>query len=839
MKIIYLLLLVALAAPAESRIKYRRRDKREILVRSKRRWVLSTIELEEETPGKYPQKISQMFNNMTGDNHEFRISGMGVDEPPLGVFEIDSHTGDVIANKALDRETYPRPFHIKFDIFDKNTGLKLDKELAFDVELKDINDNPPRFDPPQTTDDVKESSRDRDLPVLLYVSDIDKENTPNSEISVNMVSQNPKQPKIGVRMINEHQHRLTLDGCFDYDKAKKYEVVLKAYDHGQPVQSSTSTVTLNVVDTNTHPPTFKKKQYHGEVKEAVTQNDILRVAVEDKDTTNTPGWRAVYFFIKGNEDNNYQIETDPKTNEGVLSVVKKKDYEKTTIAKLQIGVRNEEPLTACKDFKDGGKVNEDITDTAEIEIKVIDVNDPPVFDKNPVDVYQREEESPGKVLHIPSVHDAENDMVRFELVEDPASWVTIDEKTGKITSIKQMDRESPYVDDSNIYKIVIIAIDDGDPPATGSCTIRIHLGDINDNMPQLVNKDVIMCGNKVDRVMVQANDSDVDPYGGPFTFTLGGNDPSLAKRWKFDPATGEEGGLVSLKTLPYGTYSVPLLIHDQQNMIGEETVEVTVCDCGKADVCKEKEPASSSLGPAGIGLIFAGLLLFLLLLLIFMCQCGKKEFAIPITEDEGNQTLIKYNQEGGGSECKAVPSLPLTPTYTETVTDGIKMVTQQLSQAAPVTVMREEMEAYNNYSQTMVNSHMSTMNMEHHRDTFRSQGAQSMYSGWNTNRTNTNTFQGGSRYHYSLSQGAQRSNQHIADHLDRRLPVIDGSHAHYPAYKPHEYTYEGQGSRSQSLDRLSLDHYGDDLNFLNDLGPKFKTLGGILREKIQEKNLKL
>lgn len=50
--------------------------------------------------------------------------------------------------------------------------------------------------------------------------------------------------------------------------------------------------------------------------------EILRVAVTDKDLINTANWRANYTILKGNENGNFKIVTDPKTNEGVLYVVK-------------------------------------------------------------------------------------------------------------------------------------------------------------------------------------------------------------------------------------------------------------------------------------------------------------------------------------------------------------------------------------------------------------------------------------------------------------------------------------------------------------------------------------
>lgn len=53
-----------------------------------------------------------MFNNMTGNNHRFGISGTGVDKPPIGLISIDKDNGSVYAHGPIDREVYDKPFHV-------------------------------------------------------------------------------------------------------------------------------------------------------------------------------------------------------------------------------------------------------------------------------------------------------------------------------------------------------------------------------------------------------------------------------------------------------------------------------------------------------------------------------------------------------------------------------------------------------------------------------------------------------------------------------------------------------------------------------------------------------
>ncbi|KAG7521306.1 cadherin 26 [Solea senegalensis] len=830
MRTVSMLLLVFVGCMSESHNGNRSaRAKRELLLRSKRRWVLSTIELKEETPGPYPKIISHMFNDKKDRNSErqrFKLSGTGVTEKPLGVFSVNEETGEVYVHKPVDREENAL-FHLKFEILDKDTGLQIDRELSIDIDIMDINDNAPTFDKSRYTADIKENSEEGYLPVQLHATDRDQSGTPNSNITISVISQKPQQPVIALKQIDDRMAWLTLAGCFNYDKTRNYEVIVQAKDQGTPPSSSTAVISLNIVDTNTHPPVFKETKYKGEVLES-TKGDVLRVAVEDKDTPNTPGWRAKYFFINGNEDGAFQIETDPETNEGILSVLKEMDFERTSLLELQIGVKNEETLFVCKD-KSTGTNKLPPPDSVTVKIEVIDINDPPQFKKEISHVYQREEESPGKLLFTPEVHDDDSDVnnIRYVLLHDPAKWMGIDAKTGQIKTIEIMDRESPFVEDS-IYNITIGAIDDGKPQATGTCIVLVHLKDINDNTPRLVNNHVIMCGNKVNKVMIAAGDTDDHPYSGPFMFSLRDDDGTLKRLWKLDPSIGEEGGLVSLKTLPYGNYTVPLVIQDQQSMRENSTLGVTVCDCGEASVCRRKEPLSTSGGASCIAVIFAGLLLFLLLLLIFMCECGKKTFHHgPIAQDEGNQTLIKYNQEGGGAESMTKPVLPSIPTNGVPVTEGLKKATRQVSEKD--TGMITKKDAYNTQNMNLNNSKMGAYQMD---SDFRGLGRQNRYSSWSTNRSNSFHQGRGKRYQRSLSLQSQ---QYIIDHIDKKLPMLDGGHVEYPQYQPYKYAYEGEGSTSQSLDKLSIGNLGDDLQFLNDLEPKFKALGNICHRAIQEK----
>ncbi|KAG9332555.1 hypothetical protein JZ751_014653 [Albula glossodonta] len=394
-----------------------------------------------------------------------------------------------------------------------------------------------------------------------------------------------------------------------------------------------------------------------------------------------------------------------------------KDYEISTLKQLEISVMNEEPLFVCG--PEGASKNKGVPspNSVKLNITVIDVNDAPEFKRPRAMEYLKEEEDPGKVLYTPVVTDvdSEDKNIRYEIARDPANWVTIDPKTGVVTSISKMDRESPHVNNS-IYTILIHAIDDGKPPATGTGTLLINLGDLNDNSPFLLTKSTYMCGNRDKSIEIEGKDEDVDPFGGPFAFSL--QDKSQRRVWKFDPETGMKATLKALRLIPFGNYTIPIRIEDQQGKGADDNLYLTVCDCGKGS---------------------------------------------------------------------AEPLFVMTPTSSFVAVDGLKHASIPLTQMSPGFQYGEA------------------------NGTMRSQGM-GMYSEASETMRN---------------QG-----------MGMRLCLQEEDQLDFPGCHPQIYAYEGTGNSCQTLDRLSVSNCGDQLEYLENLGPKFNTLGGICQQAINEKNPK-
>uniref|UniRef100_A0A8D0C1L3 Cadherin-like protein 26 n=1 Tax=Salvator merianae TaxID=96440 RepID=A0A8D0C1L3_SALMN len=617
------------------------------LRRTKRRWVITTMKLEEEDKGPFPKLVGELFNNMAQNlSLKYLISGPGVDEyPEAGLFSIkDDAEGHVYVHRTIDREKYPS-FLICFDVADRMTGEIVDRSLYFNIRIGDINDNAPEFPKKEFNITMKEN-HNRGEPVFNATAfDKDEEGTANSRITYSLVSQTPR-PNEPVFTVDSSSGTIRITGCSDYEAARSFRLLIKATDHGRPRLSSTATINIALEDSNNNPPKFTQDNYRLDISEGKSAHDVLRLQVEDKDSPNTAAWKAKYKIMEGSEKENFAIETDPLTNEGFLSVIKPLAYNAMEW-KLVISVENEEPLFSC----DRGKMQSSLAKAkAYVNVNVTEKNDAPQFIPPVLVLRQEEGATPGTRIGVFTAKDAHTEphSIRYKLALDPAKWVMIDESSGIVTALKTLDRESAHVN-NNIYTIVIHAIDDGVPPLTGTGTIQLYLSDINDNAPLLVTPLLKVCnGKEREPFLIRAEDKDSDPYAGPFTFQLMGN---AADSWKLGENFGDSVQLFMQRSLPVGNYSIPLRILDKQGFFKEQILHVRVCLCQDGNTCEEKVNLaleSVSLGGGAIAVILSGFFLLLLGLGLLLWCSSKQEIkkGLPfIPYEDGNQTLIHYNGE--------------------------------------------------------------------------------------------------------------------------------------------------------------------------------------------------
>ncbi|KAM9617928.1 cadherin-23 isoform 2-T2 [Trichechus inunguis] len=285
-------------------------------------------------------------------------------QPPNKFYSLNSTTGKIrTTHVMLDREN-PNPHEAelmrKIVVSVTDCGkppLRATSSATVFVNLLDLNDNDPTF---QNLPFVAEVPEGTPAGVSVYqVVAIDLDEGLNGLVTYRMQVGMPRMDFL----INSSSGVLVTTAELDRERIAEYQLRVVASDSGTPTKSSTSTLTIRVLDVNDETPTFFPAVYNVSVSEDVPRD--FRV-VWLNCTDNDVGLNAElsYFITGGNVDGKFSVGY----RDAVIRTVVSLDRE-TTAA-----------YTLILEAIDNGPVGKRRTGTATVFVTVLDVNDNrPIF----------------------------------------------------------------------------------------------------------------------------------------------------------------------------------------------------------------------------------------------------------------------------------------------------------------------------------------------------------------------------------------------------------------------------------------------------------------------------
>ncbi|XP_046724879.1 cadherin-13-like isoform X1 [Silurus meridionalis] len=728
-------------------------------LRQKRSWVVDILKMKRGFEGSLGQLT--FYVNI----EECIIYGPGLDKPPVGLFDINKETKEMKVTGNVDYD-HMKNFLLVFEC----SALKhVYERLAVEIIIEEIYE--PYFSNGTYVISAEES--------MLQGTNLLIMPAPNKTQDALTFSVKATPNQHNVMFFLNEKRELSFRGCLDYEENKQFAVVVEAKNQEiYKPYSSTATVIINIIDKNDHIPVITGKTGTGRVKENEIGVEVYRIQVSDKDSPGSPAWRAK-FKLYGAKAENFKIETNPKTNEGIVSVVKPLDFEETQELNLTVKVENEEPFFSCtvrKMHYDGQLWDVELSrngssfSTLSFPITVENVNEPPEFTETVKHVTVMENTPPGYLLWTINVTDQDQiqpNTHRFIKGKDIDNWVSVDLKTGEVTTAKVLDRESVFVSNST-YTVILHAVDDGIPRQTGTGTLFIHLLDENDNAPLLMNNKVTVCLPE-SMINITATDPDLPPFSAPFTYKI----QNEKGRWRIEPLKGETVRLVKDASVYSGSYELILDIADSGGLSSKQKLTVTVHNC-----TGERKGYTKRAGATGTAIIFLGLLLMLcVLLLVFKCSRGSKDAEkrqVPDLEDS-KAFVRSYNDEGPGCDIEEKLQKELRrPPNNHLGTNGQVIVTEN---------------DWNSHQRHQETTHM----------TFSHQTRTRYKESWET--AEKQAF-----YKKSTSSADSLSQTWIIlnSMIEKKLLSLQDQGKELCHYKPHPYNNEGESGDPAQLEALTL-----------------------------------
>uniref|UniRef100_A0A8C9WH24 Protocadherin gamma-A11-like n=1 Tax=Scleropages formosus TaxID=113540 RepID=A0A8C9WH24_SCLFO len=337
--------------------------------------------------------------------------------------------------------------------------------MKINIKVLDVNDNPPVFNQKVYRASVPENSRKGTL--VTKVSATDADIGTNGE--VRYAFRHKAQRSNEVFKIDEMSGEIFVAGTIDFERTKKYELNVEAWDYGF---TDSCTVIIDVIDVNDNTPVITLTSFTNPVSEdALIGTTVAVINVKDMDSgengqVNCFTSEKSPFAVKSSLTNYFTLQTTEQLNRELIS-----EYNIT--------------ITAT----DEGSPS--LSSNKTLHIRVSDVNDnPPKFEKQSYTAFVLENNSPGTSIFAVRATDADccqNARVSYVLEDSdvngvPASsFVSLNSETGIIYAVRSFDYEQ-----LRGFQIIVIAHDGGSPPLSGNATVHIVIQDQNDNAPQVL-----------------------------------------------------------------------------------------------------------------------------------------------------------------------------------------------------------------------------------------------------------------------------------------------------------------------------------------------------------------
>ena len=475
------------------------------------------------------------------------------------LFAIDPETGVISVSAELDRESNPNGVIL---IVIARDGGGRTGTAEVDIELGDINDNPPTFTSLMYRFDVQEgASIGTTVSTSVRATDPDAGSNGSIRYSIPETDDPQQFPFVIDELSGAITTRLPVDPNFQ----DEYSFTVNAVDEGTPPMSAdpSVTVTVQVIADGEVPPRFENSSYTVSITE---NNQYGQVLLMPQLVVSEPCDVVTFSLLSDNDMFHIEHEDDNLYATIIVTDILDREESPTHTITIQADCL---PITS----------SEVLSDFAIVFVNVLDENEPPAFSNVLLRGTIAENIALQSILqlegHINAVEasdedSGENGIIRYSIEEDEVPF-EVSPTSGIITVSGELDREL-----RDEYRFNIIVTDLGDPPLTGSVRILVTIEDVNDSPPvfeQTVYHGQVAEGAAIGTsvITITASDADLNEFGVNFYSVSGSDVFSIVN------TTGELQVIGNIDRETTSTYTLQISATDGVNA-ASTTVTINVTD---------------------------------------------------------------------------------------------------------------------------------------------------------------------------------------------------------------------------------------------------------------------